>query len=172
MSRDDPEGDLATFAALLGGFETAMLVTRHGADLRSRPMAIADASADGCLRFITRDDSGKLSELEDDAHVNVTLQSESTFLSLSGNARLTKEPRVIDETWQEKQSPWFSEGRNDPHVIVIEVVPSFAEYWDRSKVGAVRLAIERARLALSNRGRLDDDSLGEHGTVAFHDRPQ
>lgn len=163
--------DLNTFRELLEEFDTAMLVTRRDAELRSRPMAIADVTPDGRVRFITRDDSGKLAELEDDDAVNVAMQGDATFLSISGHARLTKEEMIIDESWQRKQSPWFAEGRDDPHVIVIEVIPTFAEYWDRSGVGIVRLAIERARAAVADDDRLRTDRLGTHGSVDFHGRP-
>lgn len=166
-----PENDLETFIDLLRDFRTAMLVTLRKGELRSRPMAIADTKRDGRIRFITRDDSGKLAELEEDGHVNVALQDDERFLSVSGVARLTKDAGVIDETWERNQGAWFAGGRDDPHVIVLEVVPTFAEFWDRSKVGIVRFTLERAKKMLSDRDRLDTDSVGEHGNVDFHGKP-
>lgn len=166
--------DLDNFIELVGKFSTAMLVTRRHAELRSRPMAIGDVAPDGRMRFITRDDSGKLNELQEDDHVNVAMQGDPIFLSVTGHARLTKDPRLVDKAWESKQGPWFAAGGDDPHVIVIEVVPVHAEYWDRSEVGILRLALERARAALGSDGQSyddDDATLGRHGDVDFRGRP-
>jgi len=111
----------------LDNFDHAMLVTERDGELRSRPMVIGDYTDDGRIRFITRDDSEKVAEIDEYPKVNVALHGDSTFLSVSGNARLTKDRELIDKSWQQTQRPWFSEGRNDPHVMVLEVIPSFVK---------------------------------------------
>jgi general stress protein 26 len=168
MAKDD----LTTFLNLLHDFDTAMLVTRHEGELRSRPMAVADILDDGRVRFITRDDSGKLQEIEEDDSVNVAMQGDAIFLSVSGNARLTKDRQTIEATWQKKQNPWFDGGRDDPHVMVLEVIPMYAEYWDRSGVAVARIALDRAREIFGGADeRPDENELGAHGRVDFHNRP-
>ena len=165
----DPDFD--ALLDLLRDFDTAMLVTRRDQVLRSRPMAIADTTRDGLIRFVTRDDSGKLDELHADDNVNVALQGESRFLSISGKARLSKDPELIDASWQAGQRLWFEKGRDDPHVIVLEVIPTFAEFWDRSGVATIQLLFERTRHGLFGGSPADEKAIGRHGRVSFRARP-
>ena len=163
--------DLSKFLGLVDRFDTAMLVSLRDGELRSRPMVIGGRTDDGRIRFITRDDSGKLRELEENSHVNVAMQGDETFLSVSGNARLTKDQKIVDRTWQRHQGVWFTAGRDDPHVIAIEVVPTFAEYWDRRDVSFVTLALEQARHAAAGEKAPEEGHGREHGDVDFHERP-
>jgi general stress protein 26 len=87
---------------ILGGFDTAMLVTRTlDGVLRSRPLSIARKKDDDRLYFSTGIDTGKVSELESDAHVNVSMQSRTKFASVSGHARLSRERALVEELWSE-----------------------------------------------------------------------
>jgi general stress protein 26 len=121
-------------------------------------MAIGDVTPDGRLRFITRDDSAKLDELTERPQVNVTCQGDMRFLSISGDARLSKDRKLVDQAWQSSQSPWFSEGRDDPHVVALEVIPSRAEFWDRSGPSL-----------FSRVFGVNSNESGHHGDVNFTD---
>jgi general stress protein 26 len=144
------------FMDVLEHFDHVMLVTNREGRLRSRPMAIGDVTDDGRIRFITADDSAKLAELTEHPQVNVSAQGDNRFLSLSGNARLSKEPDLIEAAWKRTQSVWFSEGRDDPHVIALEVVPEYAEYWDGSEGNLITRVLGEA---------------DEHGEVDFSGKP-
>jgi len=152
--------DFKDFMDVLSNFDRAMLVTLRDGQLRSRPMAIGDVTSDSRLRFVTRDDSAKLDELTERPQVNVTCQGDLRFLSISGDARLSKDAQLIDDTWQSKQSPWFVDDKDDPHVIVIEVIPTYAEYWDRSETGLFSRIF----------GVLPDDA-EKHGELDFTREP-
>jgi general stress protein 26 len=158
------------FIAVLEHFDEAMLVTRRGDELRSRPMAVADYTADGRIRFITRDDSGKLAELDEYSAVNVACQGSTRYLSISGRARLTKDRRLIEKCWQKKQSPWFRDGCDDPHVILLEVIPTYVEYWDRSETNFIKLIFAENRDVRLDDADADDD-IGKHGKVDFAGTP-
>ena len=44
---------------------------------------------------------------------------------------------------------WFEKGIDDPELILIEIIPTYAEYWDRSGAQGVRFALkEIAALAM------------------------
>jgi len=124
--------DLENYLGVLESFDTAMLVTRRGNGIRSRPMAIADRSPDGRLWFLTSMESGILKELTDEPQVNLSLQSDAKFLSISGAAAATRDPQKVQELWSVAYNVWFPEGKDDPDVIVLEIVPTYAEYWDSS----------------------------------------
>jgi general stress protein 26 len=134
--------ELDKFHEIFEAFDTAMLVTKRGEELRSRPMAIADRAEDGRTWFLTSVDSGKLDELTEFPFVNVVMQAEARFLSISGTAIASREPGKLDELWSAIDNVWFEKGRDDPSLIFIEVVPTYAEYWDRSGLNAIRFLFE------------------------------
>lgn len=155
------------FLSVLRHFDQAMLVTLRDGALRSRPMAVAEHTDRGHLWFITRSDSGKLDELHAHAQVNVAMQQGARFLSISGRARLTRDARKIDEVWTAAHAVWFDKGRDDPQLVLIEVIPHDAEYWDRSGIEGVKFAFAMAR-SLATGERLDDDA-APHGKLHFGD---
>src|SRR3954471_868765 len=118
---------------VIDNFDTAMLVTRtsDGA-LRSRPLAVADCREDGTIYFATSSDSGKVAELEDDPHVNVTLQNDRQYVSLTGRAEVVDDRALVDRLWSEHWKVWFPEGKDDPSLRLLAVHPEMAEYWDNA----------------------------------------
>lgn len=157
--------DLGQFVSILRTFEHAMLVTERGSQLRSRPMAIADRTDDGRVWFITDVESAKLDEMTDKPQVNLAMQQDSRFLSVSGTARVTRDPAKIDELWNDLHSVWFPKGRNDPTLVLLEIVPTYVEYWDRSGVEAIKFMFETARSAIT--GETMSEDAGVHGKLDF-----
>lgn len=154
------------FLKILGEFEHAMLVTRQGQAMRSRPMAVAESTADGKLWFMSNAGSGKHAELAEDPNVNVAMQGQGRFLSVTGTARVLRDPDRAEQLWSESQRAWFPEGPRDARLALIEVVPSSAEYWDRSGENAVQFTFAEARARAGGRA-LGDDEAGDHGSVNF-----
>lgn len=161
-----PHDERKEFLDLLKNFDAAMLVTERDDELRSRPMAIAEATEDGRLWFVTSVDSAKMDEITEHPQVNVTMQADRKFLSVSGTTRATRDPDKIDELWSDALGVWFEEGRNDPELILLEVVPTYAEYWDRSGFEAARFMFEAAKSAVTG-DTLDEEDAGAHGKVRF-----
>jgi len=158
---------LGKIAALIDHFDNAMLVTWRDGEMRSRPMVIGDYTTDGRIRFVTRDDSAKLAELDEHPQVNVAMQGEDRFLSISGRARTSKDRKLIESTWDSDQRSWFSDGKDDPHVTVLEVVPTYAEYWDRASSGdLVQTLLDKA-----GNGNGQGAAADAHGNVDLRNRP-
>lgn len=157
------------FLELLKHFDAAMLVTARDRQLRSRPMAIAESTDDGRLWFVTSVDSAKLDEITENPNVNVAMQAHRKFLSISGTTRATRDPDKIDELWNDSLGIWFEKGREDPELILLEVVPTYAEYWDRSGFQAAKFMFEAAKSAVTGE-TLDEDDAGVHGEVRFGSR--
>ena len=154
------EEELKHFTDILETFDTAMLVTQRGRELRSRPMEIVDRSTDGRVWFITSIDSAKLEELTENPDVNVAMQDDPRFLSISGAVRATRDRAKVDEVWKESFDAWFPEGREDPTVVLLEVVPTYVEYWDRSGEGGLL-----SMFTSPEETAADDEAL--HGKVDF-----
>jgi general stress protein 26 len=153
------------FIELLREFKHAMLVTHHGNDLRSRPMTIADCTDAGHLWFITSVDSAKLEELTDVPSANVSLQSGMRFLSISGTARASRDPERVRELWTIDQHLWFEKGLIDPELILLEIVPTYAEYWNRSGAKGLQFLFAEAGAALSGRRLSSDEE--DHAKIPF-----
>ncbi len=131
---------IARVAELIKDIRIAMLTTT-GTDgaLHSRPMATQQASFDGTLWFLTREDSGKVDEIRSEAEVNLTYAGENhAYISISGRAQVNRDQAKVDELWNPMYKAWFPEGKDDPSIRVLRVDADFAEYWEAPSNAIVR----------------------------------
>ena len=122
-----------TLAKLIQDIKFAMLTTAEpDGSLRSRPMAIQQKDFDGVLWFFTKAESGKVDEVHEDHHVNVSFSSpeKSQYVSVSGLARLVRDKAKAQELWSPANKAWFPQGVDDPELALLRVDVSKAEYWD------------------------------------------
>jgi general stress protein 26 len=160
------ESQLQDLISELDHFDTAMLVTvRAGTELRSRPMAVLGHENDGRIWFITSIDSGKVDELTDNPSVNVAMQNGNRFLSITGTVRVTRDPELLDRVWTESQRMWFEKGRDDPTLVALEIVPSYAEFWDRAGVEGIRFALAGAKAIVQGTTLSGEEA--QHAKVKF-----
>jgi general stress protein 26 len=128
-------GTRAELRELLGQFRTALLVTTddHGYP-RARPLAIAMVEADGRVWFATNENTPKVTEIATDAKVAVLCHRsrDEAWISLSGTARLVRDMATARRVWHPELKAWFS-GPDDPSLMLIEVRPKHAEYYEASK---------------------------------------
>ena len=97
----------------------------------TRPMATADVDEEGNLWFMSNVNSNKNDEIKDDDKVQLIYAKggDSHFLSVSGNAFIIKDQEKIDEYWSRFAKAWF-DGKKDPDISLIKIVPDTAYYWD------------------------------------------
>lgn len=141
----------------------AMLTTvEPDGSLRSRPMYTQQVEYSGELWFFTADDSGKVAEIRADSDVNLVYvePKDSRYVSVSGKAELVKDDAKMDELWSPMLKAWFKGGREDPHLALLRVTVTEAEYWDdtRSKMSQL---VGMAKAALG--GETYDSA--EHGVI-------
>lgn len=158
--------DIERFEDLLQRFDHAMLVSvAQEGSLHARPMAIAESDG-AALSFATSNRSAKAAEIAMRPEVAVVMQAAGAYLAISGTARLVEDRARIERLWQHDWRPWFPEGPSDPSLVLIEVDPGRAEYWDRT--GARRLEfLWEAGKALAAGRRLSEDELSGHGKFTF-----
>lgn len=152
------------FGELLEKFNTAMLitVTAEGRP-HARPMVIAVRSGFASLELISRDDSGKIAEIEQNPLVTLTLQTESEFLTLDGKAQVQHDSERLQEVWQTSWNVWFPKGSKDPHLALIKIQPRSGEYWDLSGVNTLKFLFEAGKAMLQGKG--EHEQLSTHGQV-------
>jgi general stress protein 26 len=152
---------------LLKSFRNAMLVTQTtDKALRARPMALLKIELTGELWFITSFDSGKVHEIQDNPDVNVSLQDDRKFLSITGRATIVRDRKKIDELWTEEAKVYFPKGKEDPHIALIHVIPSEGEYWDNEGINGLKFMLEAAKAYVT--GTTPSVDKDQHGVVKMN----
>ncbi len=151
---------------LLAEFDVAMLATRSAeGELRARPMALAEVEPDGTLWFLTDRHSGKVDELQRDAHVVVTMQSRSKFVSLSGTAEPVEDRQRVARIWKAEWQAWFPGGQDDPNLVLLRVDGHAGEYWDNSGTSGVKYLVEVGKALVTGKRPDVDRDPKIHGKV-------
>ena len=148
---------------LVREFDTAMLVTAHpGWGLHARPMAIADIDDQGGLWFITSAETPKVEEVENQPLVNLTMQGQSVYVSLTGVARILKDPEKIRSLWKEPWRVWFPEGPDQQDLVLLRVQPTGGEFWDNRGSRGLRYLWETTKAyAKGERIETEENSHGK-----------
>ena len=126
--------DMTTIRTILGSERTAIVTTRSGNELHSRPLALLGADEfDGTLWFFTPEPSPKTVDIDKSPEVNVAVGGGKGYLSFTGTAVVSRDQSVIDKYWNPWAEAWFEGGRDDPAVALLEVTVDSVEYWDLDK---------------------------------------
>lgn len=144
---------------LIKDIKTGMLTTRHGEELRSRPMVLVQDEYDGTLWFFTDLDTEKVFELENDNDVCLTFSDPDNhvYVSLTGVGKAIKNEALIDKYWNAFVSAWFPEGKDAPNVGMLEIKVQKGEHWNSDSSKMVK-SVKTAAAKL--KGERPD--LGEH----------
>jgi general stress protein 26 len=99
---------------------------------QTRPMSTAQVDDEGNLWFLSASDSYKNEEIDYDPNVQLFYVNtpDSEYLTVFGKAYIFTDREKIDEVWKPLAKAWFSEGKNDPRITLLKVVPQEAYYWD------------------------------------------
>ena len=132
----------------------------HGA----RPMSVRKVDDAGNLWFLSSDDSHKNLELAADPTVKLYFQgsAHSDFLLINGVATVSRDRAKIEELWEPIIKTWFTGGKDDPRITVIQVAPTESYYWDTKHgmaVAGIKMLIGAAI------GKTLDDSIEGRITV-------
>jgi general stress protein 26 len=118
---------------------------------------VAQVEANGNLWFATDRESGKMHELDRDSHVNVTMQGNNKFVSISGVATVHDDRRKINELWAEDWRVWYPGGKDDPSLVLLKVNPSAGEYWDNTGARGLKFLLEAGKAYFSGERPEEDD---------------
>lgn len=124
----------------------------------TRPMTALKVDDLGNIWFLSAIDSHKNKDIAENPHVQLLFRGKtySDFLSLSGEALLTRDQQIIKELWNPLIKTWFTEGQTDPRITVIKFVPDQGYYWD-TKHGVVVSFAKQIAGAIT--GQTLDDSI-------------
>ena len=130
--------------------QTFAMLTTHAPDgtLMSRPMALQEVEFDGDLWFFTARESRKAGHVADQPQVNVTVSSNSVWVSLTGSATVVTDPVRKRELWNPGIEAWFPDGRDSDKIVLLRVEGESAEYWD-TPGGRVTTAVSYVKAKLT-----------------------
>lgn len=104
-------------------------------ELHSRPMMMAQTSFDGTLFFFSRLSSEKIDQITHNENILLTYTDpkDVTFVSVYGQARISRNPAKIREHWLPALETYFDRSMNDPDLCLIEVDVKAADCWNSEK---------------------------------------
>ena len=100
----------------------------------ARPMATQETEFDGTVWFLTHHESGKVAEVEHDAHVSLLYADPAhhNYVTAKGKAQVSRDKAKIHELWNPIFKAWFPNGEDDPSIAVLQVKVEEAQYWEAS----------------------------------------
>lgn len=95
------------------------------------PMAAIVRRTEGAIYFLTDARSEKISEVGEEATVQLTFSDKSAndFLFVEGDAFISDDREKIAELWNPFAKAWWDDAE-DPNIRLITVSPNRAEFWD------------------------------------------
>jgi general stress protein 26 len=100
--------------------------------LAGRPMATQEVDEEGNIWFMSDRNSDKNQEIDNDDKVQLFYSHTGNYeyLSIFGRAEIVNARTKIEELWTPMAKTWFREGKDDPNISLIKVIPEDAYYWD------------------------------------------
>lgn len=120
--------------------------------LSSRPMTALELDASGAFwMFTSKKTLAHLFEGGASRQVNFAFAdiSNSTYVSIEGNARLVDDQARKNELWTSMARPYFPGGVDDPELIVLTIRTERAEIWDSPDSSIVRTIAMAASIAVA-----------------------
>jgi general stress protein 26 len=120
------------FKELIEEINVAMLITKMDGEEHTRPMATMDVDEDANIWFFTSKRSIKVDEVNanHEVHLVYAHPGKDSYLDVKGHADIIFDRDLINNKWQKIVEAWFPEGKDDPDLCLMRVVPYQAHYWD------------------------------------------
>ncbi|MBB3156342.1 general stress protein 26 [Microbacterium proteolyticum] len=126
---------------LLKKFRFAMVTTRaEDGALHAHPLTVQETESDGDLWFIVGTHASAVAHVRRDPKVGLAFSSDSTWLSLAGEAEVVDDLAKLKELWSTSVEAWFPDGPESPDVTLLRVNTLSGEYWG-SAGGRIATAI-------------------------------
>ena len=159
------QAQMDTIQAMVKDIKYTMMTTRNGENhLHSCPMNTTETSIGAKeIWFIGHKPSETVDNIKQNPEVNLAYvtQESDKYLSISGSAELVEDEEKLNELWSVMYNAYFEQGKDDPKVQLIKVVPHGAEYWANGN--AITSAVKMAAAALTDNAV--EKSLGENFSI-------
>ena len=148
---------------LVTDIDLAMMVTDMTTKpLSAIPMSTKDVDDHGAIWFLSKSTSEHNKNIEKDKDVQLLYSenSDMQFISVFGEAYIETNKEVIHELYGKTDDAWF-DGKDDPTITAIKVIPKEAYYWDTKNNKFVSLfkigmaAVTGNKQDVGEKGKLD-----------------
>ena len=129
---DDSKLTIKDLSKIMAKQDIAMLATRHGDDIATRPMSNnRDVEFDGDTYFFTTADTTTVEDIKADPRVSVSYQSneDDTYIAMTGRATLHTDRDLQEKHWKEQLSNWFEDGLDTDGLTLIKVHAERVHHW-------------------------------------------
>lgn len=132
--------------------QICLFCTYENGQIVSRPMSTQKVDDDGTLWFLSRKNSAKNEQIDEDHAVLLMYMDtgKQHYLSLNGHAYVVTDPEKVEELWNPIAKAWFEKGKDDPDISLLRVTPEDGHYWD-TKNGKLISMIKIAVAAVSGK---------------------
>ena len=140
MSKD--ESGHEKLWAMIKKHRFAMMTTQHeGGALRSRPMTTIERREDQSMWFFAKSDAAVTAALAARPQVCLSYSdpADHDFISVAGHALIVTDIDKKKELWGPMVQAWLPEGPQASSVVLLQVKPEHAEYWDAKSSKLVQL---------------------------------
>lgn len=96
------------------------------------PMSRQEIDEAGNIWFLFSSESETHQNLQQNDKISLLYAhvGDYAFLSMNGNAVISRDQARIDKYWNKMMESWFEKGKEDPRIRVLQVIPAEAHYWD------------------------------------------
>ena len=106
----------------------------------TRPMLPLLLDDDSRIHFLTQHSSAKVAQVHTCPDVCIAMAcSGGVYLSLTGKAKVSRDPQLLDQLWRSSYRAWFPDGRHDPEIAVLSVTLDCADVWEAPTSPVTRL---------------------------------
>lgn len=143
-----------------------MSTTNDKGDIHAWPMTTSEASvAAKEIWFIGDKTSDVVKDIQSNSKIGLSYatQDEKDYVSVSANAELSDDADKLDELWSPVYNAFFEQGKEDPNVQLIKVVPHGVECW---LSGSSTVNMFKMAAAALQDGKTAED-MGEHFSVSL-----
>jgi general stress protein 26 len=140
----------------------AMMITAFGhKPVHAVPMYTKTVDEQGNIWFLSSRNSEHNHQLEKENEIQLLYSNPSKmeFLSVYGKAEITSDRSIIDELYSPTDNSYF-DGKDDPEITAIKIIPSQAFYWDNKSNKYVTLLKLGLGAVTGN-----DQDIGEKGKL-------
>jgi general stress protein 26 len=131
-------------------------------------MMVHELDDDGWLWFLTDRRSRKAWELIHNPQATIAFQSRKgdRYISVQGTAVVIQDDVKLKKLWKPAFRMWFSQGREEPEIVLVAVRVTRAEYWLVPRWPLSRLFNATSAVITGKAGES-----GRHGILDLHPAP-
>lgn len=94
-------------------------------------MSTQTVDEEGCIWFFSSKDSNKNNEIKNSkVYLHFSNQGKQNYLDVAGDAEIITDRQKIEKLWNPIVKTWFTEGKDDPDITLLRIVPVESHYWD------------------------------------------